>query len=232
MVPIHDDNPVSITPWITWGLIAANIFLFLIELSLSDNQLQDFLYQWAFVPCQLFETCSTALPRSAFPEWMTLITSQFLHGGFGHIIGNMLYLFIFGNNIEDRLGHLKFLIFYLACGALAAMAQGVFAPDSIIPTLGASGAIAGVLGAYVIRFPRAKVTLLLPIFLFFFRVRIPAFFFLGFWFAMQFLYGVASLDATADLGSQGGVAYWAHAGGFIVGILIAPILGLFSSSRD
>ncbi len=232
MVPIHDENPVSITPWVTRGLIAANIFVFLIELSLSPEQLQNFFYTWAFVPCQLFEVCSVSLPPSPFPEWVTLITSQFLHGSFGHIIGNMLYLFIFGNNIEDCLGHFKFFVFYIICGILAALSQGVLSPESAIPTLGASGAIAGVLGAYLIRFPRAKVTLLPFIFLPFFRIRLPAFFFLGFWFVMQFLSGIASLDATADMGSQGGVAYWAHAGGFIFGILLGPLLGLFSSRRS
>ena len=231
MVPIHDENPVSITPWITQGLIAANIFFFIIELGLSADQLQDFLYNWAFVPCQLFEACQVALPTSDFPEWVTLITSQFLHGGFGHIIGNMLYLFIFGNNVEDCLGHFKFLIFYIACGVLAALTQGTLGPESVVPTLGASGAIAGVLGAYLIRFPRAKITLLPFIILPFFRIRLPAFFFLGFWFVMQFLYGVASLDATANMGTEGGVAYLAHAGGFIFGMILGPILGLFASSR-
>ena len=231
MVPIHDENPVSITPWITRVLILANIIFFIVELGLDPEQLEDFFYTWAFVPCQLTNSCPVALPGSPFPEWITLITSQFLHGGFGHIIGNMLYLAIFGNNVEDCLGHFKFLIFYIVCGMLAALSQGFFAPDSAIPTLGASGAIAGVLGAYIIRFPGAKITLL-PFLLIPIPVRLPAIFFLGFWFVMQLMSGIASLNVDAVTGSEpGGVAYWAHAGGFVFGAILGPILGLFSGPK-
>ncbi|NJK38157.1 MAG: rhomboid family intramembrane serine protease [Oscillatoriales cyanobacterium RM2_1_1] len=230
MVPIRDENPVTITPWVTWGLILVNVICFIAEIRLSSDQLELFLYNWAFVPCQLTNQCSTALPISPWPEWITLITSQFLHGGFGHIAGNMIYLAIFGNNVEDCLGHFKFLFFYLTCGVLAALTQGFFAPDSVIPTLGASGAIAGVLGAYIIRFPRAKITMLplpLPI-----PIKISAFFFLGFWFVMQFASGVASFNVPANTGSEGGVAYWAHAGGFIFGVILGPLLGLFSNRQS
>ncbi len=232
MVPIHDENPVSITPWVTRGLIVANIICFMIELGLSPEQLENFFYTWAFVPCQLADICQVSLPAAPFPEWITLITSQFLHGSFGHIIGNMLYLVIFGNNVEDRLGHFKFLLFYIACGILAALTQGWFDPDSAIPTLGASGAIAGVLGAYIIRFPRAKITML-PFLFIPIPLRISAFYFLGFWFLTQLLNGVASLDVQAATGSEmGGVAYWAHAGGFVFGAILGPLLGLFSSPQS
>ncbi|MGL5084080.1 MAG: rhomboid family intramembrane serine protease [Microcoleaceae cyanobacterium] len=227
MVPIRDENPVTITPWVTRGLILANILVFIFELSLGSDQLESFLYNWAFVPCQLVGDCTTQLPASPFPEWVTLITSQFLHGGFGHIAGNMIYLAIFGNNVEDCLGHFKFFVFYIACGVLAALTQGFFAPDAAIPTLGASGAIAGVLGAYIIRFPRARITMLpLP---FPIPIRIPAFFFLGFWFVMQFASGISSFSVPTTTGSEGGVAYWAHAGGFVFGVILGPLLGLFSN---
>jgi membrane associated rhomboid family serine protease len=165
-----------------------------------------------------------------FPEILTLITSQFLHGSFLHIAGNMLYLWIFGNNIEERLGHFKYLIFYLTCGALAALAQWYFSPFSSIPSLGASGAIAGVMGAYIIRFPHAQILTLIPLGFFITTVRIPAIFFLGFWFVQQAISGVASLDTASNIGMEsGGIAYWAHAGGFVFGFILGPLLGLFSS---
>ncbi|MGF1493367.1 MAG: rhomboid family intramembrane serine protease [Microcoleaceae cyanobacterium] len=227
MVPIHDENPVTLTPWVTRGLIVANIICFIVELTLPPEQLEQFFYTWAFVPCQLMGTCQQ-LPASPFPEWITLISSQFLHGGFGHITGNMLYLLIFGNNVEDCLGHFKFFIFYIACGVLAALTQGYFSQESVIPTLGASGAIAGVLGAYILRFPRAKVTLLF--FPFPIPFKISAFFFLGFWFFMQVMSGVGSVGPSAETGAEvGGIAYWAHAGGFVFGAILGPMLGLFSS---
>ena len=219
MVPLNDDNPSSTTPVIVYGLIALNVVIFLYEQSLGARALQLFFNEWAIIPADLTS------------EWFTLITSQFLHGGWLHIGGNMLYLWVFGNNIEDQLGHVKFLIFYLACGALAGLAQWFFDPTSTIPTLGASGAIAGIMGAYIIRFPRAKILTLVPLFIFITTFRIPAIFFLGWWFVQQALYSVASLGAEVDMGS-GGVAYWAHAGGFVFGVVLGPLLGLFSKGPD
>ena len=141
----------------------------------------------------------------------------------------MLFLWIFGNNVEDRLGHIRYLIFYLACGALAALSQWFFSMGSAIPSLGASGAIAGVMGAYIIRYPRAQILTLLPLGIIFTTIRIPAVFFLGWWFVQQAFYGVASLNAPANIGMEsGGVAYWAHAGGFVFGAILGPLLGLFS----
>jgi membrane associated rhomboid family serine protease len=142
----------------------------------------------------------------------------------------MLFLWIFGNNVEDQLGHFKYLLFYLACGALAALSQWYFAPLSNIPSLGASGAIAGVMGAYIIRFPKAEVLTLIPLGILFWTIRVPAIFFLGFWFVQQAFYGVASLGVPTNIGMEsGGVAYWAHAGGFIFGAILGPLLGLFAS---
>jgi membrane associated rhomboid family serine protease len=196
---------------------------------LTPPQLEEFFRIAAVVPCQLSGSCPISPVNQQLPEWMTLFTSQFLHGGFLHIAGNMLFLWIFGNNIEDRLGHVKYLIFYLACGALAALTQWFFSQDSPIPSLGASGAIAGVMGAYILRFPRAEVLTLIPLGFFITTVRLPAIFFLGFWFVQQAFYGIAELQAPSNIGMEGGgVAYWAHAGGFVFGAILGPLLGLYS----
>lgn len=232
MVPIRDDNPTSITPIVTYALIAANVLIFLYELSVPPEQLEQFLRLWAVVPRELTNSFSGQLTNPAFPEWITLFSSQFLHGGFLHLGGNMLFLWIFGNNVEDRLGHAKYLVFYLACGALAALTQWFFSAYSTVPSLGASGAIAGVMGAYILRFPQAKVLTLIPLFVILIPLRIPAFYFLGIWFLQQTLYGLASLNAPMNIGMEGGgVAYWAHAGGFVFGAILGPLLGLFSDTR-
>jgi membrane associated rhomboid family serine protease len=229
VVPLSDNNPTRTTPYVVYGLIVLNVLIFLYEVYLqstySDAALEQFFNVWAIVPRELTESFTG---RSDVPlsEWFSLISSQFLHGGFLHIWGNMLYLWIFGNNIEDELGHSKFIFFYLACGAFAGLAQWVFSPLSEIPTLGASGAIAGIMGAYVLRFPRAQILTFIPLFFIFTTARIPAIFFLGWWFIQQALYSIASLGASADMGT-GGVAYLAHAGGFIVGAILGPLLGLF-----
>jgi membrane associated rhomboid family serine protease len=230
--PISDDNPTRITPYVTYGLIAANILVFLYELTLAPPQLENFFYRWAVVPKELTRAfASQPLAYHPFPEWITLFTSQFLHGGFLHVAGNMLFLWIFGNNVEDRLGHIKYLIFYLACGALAALSQWYFSADSTIPSLGASGAIAGVMGAYILRFPKASILTLIPLGILI-PIRLPAFAYLGIWFLQQALYGVASLGVPANIGMErGGVAYWAHAGGFVFGAILGPLLGLFSSDN-
>jgi membrane associated rhomboid family serine protease len=229
--PLSDDNPTRLTPYVTYGLIAANILVFIYELSLAPPELQAFFYNWAIVPKQLTASFSGApIDASGLPEWTTLITSQFLHGGFLHIIGNMLFLWIFGNNVEDQLGHIKYLLFYIGCGVLAGLSQWFFSSGSTVPSLGASGAIAGVMGAYILRFPKASVLTLVPLGFFFWTFRIPAVFYLGIWFVQQALYGLASLQAQTNIGMEGGgVAYWAHAGGFIFGVVLGPLLGLFSN---
>lgn len=228
MVPLNDNNPTEKTPYVTYGLIIANLLVFVYQLTLTSSQLSEFFQYYAIVPEQLTAGFKGANFYHPIPEWMTLITSQFLHAGFLHIGGNMLFLWIFGNNVEDKLGHSKYLLFYLTCGVLAGLSQWYFSPYSEIPSLGASGAIAGVMGAYILRFPQAQVLTLLPLGIFITTVRIPAVFFLGFWFVQQALYGFASLNVAANVGMQGGgVAYWAHAGGFVFGFILGPLLGLF-----
>lgn len=232
MVPLRDNNPTRITPYVTYTLIAINILVFFYEIRLSSQELEQFFRTYAIVPRELTTSFGRTNVTEMLPELMTLLTSQFLHGGFLHLGGNMLFLFIFGNNIEEQLGRIKYLIFYLACGALAGLAQWFFSPQSNIPALGASGAIAGVLGAYILRFPRAQILTLLPLGFLITTVRIPAIFFLGFWFVQQAFYGIASLQAPTNVGAEGGgVAYWAHAGGFVFGAILGPLFGLFSS-RD
>jgi membrane associated rhomboid family serine protease len=236
MFPIDDDNPTIITPYVTYGLIAVNVLVFLYELTFSERGLTNFFYQWAVVPIQ-FTGAITGHPVSILPveppEALTFITSQFLHGGFLHIAGNMLFLWIFGNNVEDQLGHFKYLFFYLACGVLAGLTQWFFSQGSQVPSLGASGAIAGVMGAYIIRFPNVSVRTVIPIGIFPVMTNIPAVFYLGIWFLQQALYSFATLAPRTNVGMEGGgVAYWAHAGGFVFGAILGPILGLFSQRSE
>ncbi|SPF78071.1 rhomboid family intramembrane serine protease [Pseudoprimorskyibacter insulae] len=206
MFPIRDHNPSGRTPYVTYLLIAANIAIFLWALPLYDNAraLSQFYYDWGFVPARF----------SAGENPAGLITSMFLHGGWMHLAGNMLFLFIFGDNIEDELGHLPFAAFYIASGIAAALAQYASGPMSPVPTVGASGAIAGLMGAYLLMFPKAKVDVLI-IFVIFFRIfPIPAWIVLMVWFGMQLINSVGSSSL------DGGVAYWAHAGGFLAGLII------------
>lgn len=226
MVPLHDNNPTRTTPVITYGLIGLNLFIFLYEIMLSGPALQDFIETWGVVPALLsasFEGQVTPL------VWATLITSQFLHGGILHVAGNMLYLWVFGNNVEDKLGHGRFLLFYLACGVLASLFQWFFSQESTVPLVGASGAIAGIMGAYILRFPKARILTVIPIVFYITAIRIPAYLFLGFWFVQQALYSLMSLGVQTG-NDVGGVAYWAHAGGFVVGAALGPLLGLFNDS--
>lgn len=230
MFPINDDNPTSRTAYVTYTLVVLNVLIFIYELSLTPPQLERFFQLYAVIPRELTANFNGISVNQPVLEPLTLITSQFLHGGFAHIFGNMLFLWIFGNNIEDQLGHLKYLIFYLACGALAALSQWFFSTQSALPSLGASGAIAGVLGAYILRFPHARVRTLIFLGPFITFPRIPAIFFLGIWFFQQALYGVASLNVPSNIGMEnGGVAYFAHIGGFVFGAILGPLLGLFSS---
>ncbi len=227
MVPLRDENPIKITPYVTYALIAVNILVFVYELTLAPPLLDGFFHLFAVVPRELTASFHGIAVNQPVPEPLTLISSQFLHAGFMHVGFNMLFLWIFGNNIEEELGSVKFLIFYLACGVLAALTQWFFSANSGIPSLGASGAIAGVMGAYILKFPSARIVTLIPFG--FYTVRVPAVFFLGFWFLQQAFNGITMLEAPANVGMEsGGVAYWAHAGGFIFGAILGPLLGLFS----
>jgi membrane associated rhomboid family serine protease len=218
--PLYDENPTRITPYLTYGLIGVNILVFLHEVSLSSEQLEQFFSLYAVIPREL--------TTNLVPEWTTLFTSQFLHGGWWHLISNMVYLWVFGNNIEDRMGHFKYLVFYLACGALAALCQWFIGMNSAIPSLGASGAIAGVLGAYVIRFPQSRVLTLAFFGFFVTTIRVPAIILIGIFVIQNVISGLVSLQAAANMTVEtGGVAYWAHIGGFVFGIILAPLFGLF-----
>jgi len=231
LVPIHDENPTKITPYITYILIVINVLVFLHQITLSDRELQAFFQLYALVPREFTATLEGITVNQPVPEWSTLVTSQFLHGSWMHLGGNMLFLWIFGNNIEEQLGRLKYLLFYLSCGVLAALTQWFFSINSIIPSLGASGAIAGVMGAYILRFPKTKILTLIPVGIII-PVKIPAYFFLGIWFLQQALYSVLSLDVPNNIGMEsGGIAYWAHAGGFVFGAILGPLLGLFSRKK-
>ncbi|OYT73886.1 MAG: rhomboid family intramembrane serine protease [Chloracidobacterium sp. CP2_5A] len=217
MIPIRDDIPSSRVPFVNLSLIAINVAVFLFELTLSERQLRAFFYQFAVQPYEYFLYFSplnhgrVELADLAIP----LFASMFLHGGWLHIIGNMLYLWIFGDNAEDRMGHVKYLMFYLLCGLLASGAHILSDPTSHIPSLGASGAIAGVLGAYLCLYPQARVLVLVPALLFLFTVEVPAWMFLGVWVLQNFASGVATLSVETAQG--GGTAWWAHIGGFVAG---------------
>jgi membrane associated rhomboid family serine protease len=230
MVPLNDENPTSTTPVVTYLLIATNILIFIRQILLTPPQLNSFFQLYALVPEQLTASFEGIPVNQPVPEILTLVTSQFLHASFTHIGFNMLFLWIFGNNIEDKLGHVKYIIFYLGCGILAALSQWIVSPESSIPSLGASGAIAGVMGAYILKFPQARILTLIPLGFFFYAVRIPAVFFLGFWFVQQALNGFLTLNIPSGM-ETGGVAYWAHAGGFFFGAILGPLLGLFSRNK-
>jgi membrane associated rhomboid family serine protease len=210
MIPLRDDNPSQRAPVITRLVIVANVLAFMLELSMGEAR-GEFLREWGVVPGRLFASLGdTSMPE----ELLTVLTSMFLHGGWLHLIGNMWFLWIFGDNVEDVIGSPGYLAFYLAAGAVSAGFHAALMPGSPIPTVGASGAIAGVLGAYAQAFPRARVLTLVPIFFFFQVVAIPALVLLGLWFLMQFL--SASLGVG---GASGGVAWWAHIAGFVFGFI-------------
>jgi membrane associated rhomboid family serine protease len=216
MFPVSDVIPSRTVPFVTVGLIAVNALVFLYQVTLGPADLQIFMASYAVVPAWFW--------------WPSLVTSQFLHAGWMHIIWNMLYLWIFGDNVEDRLGHAAYLVFYLSAGAAAALLQVLFNPHSGLPMLGASGAIAGVMGAYFVLYPQSRVLTAIFILFFFDLVEIPAVFFLGFWFLMQLLSGVGSLGVSNA--ASGGTAFWAHVGGFVVGAAVGLVLRRRSRSWD
>ncbi len=219
MIPLRDDNPVEITPVVTVGMIVACALVFLYQAMLGLRGGEAFVYQYGAIPAVVFAYAELPVELGAVSPYGSLVTSMFLHGGWMHLIGNMLYLWIFGNNIEDVMGHGRFLIFYGLCGIVAALSHAAIEPQSIIPMVGASGAISGVLGAYLLLYPRAKVLVLIPLGFFSQMIYVPAALVLGLWFVMQVLSGGFSLGAEG-----GGVAFFAHIGGFLAGMVF---VGLF-----
>jgi membrane associated rhomboid family serine protease len=249
LIPLRDANPTRRLPIVTVVIIALNIAAFGYELTrpaatlptypenvpVQVDGFSEVTAEWGFVPCELQDGCSTpdvtVLPVAGDPEhgyqvklpghpvWQTVLSSMFLHGGWLHILGNMLFLWIFGNNVEDAMGRPRFVVFYLLCGVLATLAQWLTDPGSEVPNIGASGAIAGVLGGYLLLFPRARVWSLLFLVVFFTFIPVPAWLVLGFWFILQLLDGSASVVGHAG----GGIAYFAHVGGFLAGLLLIRV---------
>ena len=215
MIPLHDDNPTVITPVLTVTFMVICVVVFLWQLSLGDD-LERMIYSLGAIPATVVGDATLPPELKLIPAWMTVFTSMFMHGGWMHLIGNMLYLWIFGNNVEDAMGHARFVGFYLVCGVAAAMAQALPDPDSTIPMIGASGAISGVLGAYLLLYPHARVLVAVPLGFLLYTMRIPAGFVLAFWFLLQ------TLSSAASGQQEGGVAFGAHIGGFVAGMLLIP----------
>jgi membrane associated rhomboid family serine protease len=219
MIPLRDKNPTQLIPFVNIAIISINVAVFAYELSLGAA-LGGFIQRFAVIPSEIVEVLQR--PRFSFKPVEGLFTSMFLHAGWLHLGGNMLYLWVFGDNIEDKLGHVRYFFFYLICGLISSGLYIYVDPHSTIPTIGASGAISGVLGAYILLFPKARVLTVIPIFIFLQFVELPALVILGFWFVLQFFSGLASLGYQAA--QAGGVAWWAHVGGFVAGlILILPM---------
>lgn len=216
MIPIGDIQPRRRMPLVTYLLILVNVILFMKTMALGPSG-EAFVYRWGAVPARL----------AHWPQepavLLTLLTSTFLHGGWFHLIGNMLYLGIFGDNVEDRLGYGRYLLFYLVGGVLAGIIQAFFTPDSPLPAIGASGAVAAVLGAYLVLFPHARVLMLVPLFFWMEIVAVPSSLALGLWFFGQFFNGLFSL-AYVNAAYAGGIAWWAHVGGFLVGVILTSLL--------
>jgi membrane associated rhomboid family serine protease len=216
MIPISDDNPVRRLPFFNYSLIAICVAVFVWQLGAGEEGYEGIIQTYGFIPAGVFGGGA----EEAGPVWLTIATSMFLHGGLLHLAGNLLYLWIFGNNIEDAMGHFRYLLFYVACGAGAALSEAAIYPNSAVPMVGASGAISGVLAAYLLIFPKARVTVIVPLGILLYPLKIAAIYVIGFWFVVQLF------EAAMSPPGEPGVAWWAHIGGFVVGLALAP---LFSS---
>lgn len=213
MIPIHDDNPTRHFPLVTITLIVSCTLVFIWELTTSLPH-EQIIYGLGVTPALLFNHAAHAEHWQMLPAWMTIFTSMFMHGGWLHLLGNMLFLWIFGNNVEDRLGRVRYLMFYLLCGVIAVFANALPDVNSNVPMIGASGAIAGILGAYLVLYPHARILVIIPIFLFFTTVWLPAWLVLAIWFGLQIV-----SNLLTD-GGHGGVAWSAHIGGFVAGMIL------------
>jgi len=217
MFPLKDENPTQIAPVVTWMLIAVNVLVFLYQITLGPSLARDFVFQYGSIPAVVLGHGKLPDNLASIPPFVSVFTSMFLHGGWMHLIGNMWFLWIFGNNIEEAMGRARYLVFYLICGLVASWSHILANMNSAIPTIGASGAIGGVLGAYIMIFPRARVYTL--IFLgFFMRIMyVPAVVILGYWFLIQLISG------SVSGGQNGGIAFWAHVGGFLAGAILVGV---------
>lgn len=214
MLPLKDENPTEMVPFVTILFIAVNVASWLLlQGSGTVQALRASVEAFGAVPCEVTQAC----PRSGL-GWSAVLTSMFMHGSWEHLLGNMLFLWVFGNNIEDSMGHLRFIVFYLVCGVAAALAHIYVAPNSAIPTVGASGAISGIMGGYILLYPRVRVLTWVPPFFF---LRLSAVFLLGYWFVIQLATGIFSFGPEA--GESGGVAFWAHVGGFVAGVVLIRV---------
>ena len=214
MFPIKDDNPTESRPYVTCALIGLNILIFFYQIGLEENIRTSLIFEYGFKPSQLFSNANSMnLKQSSL---LTIFTSMFLHGGLFHLLGNMLFLWIYGNNVEDSMGHIKFLIFYLLCGLAASLLQAIVSFNSSIPMIGASGAVSGVLSAYFLLYPKARVLTLVVLLIFITFIRIPAGLLIGFWFLSQII------NAYFNDPNSPGVAWYAHVGGFLMGLLLIP----------
>lgn len=211
MIPIRDLNPTRSTPWVTWTILLVCGLVYTWQAVLPPGAERDFIYGYGLVPQRL-----TTQPT--VESLVTVLTSMFMHGGFMHVLGNLWFLHIFGDNVEDNMGPARFAVFYLLCGAAAAIAQIAVNPGSLVPMVGASGAIAGVLAAYLVLYPGARVVTLIPIFIFIHWTELPAWVFIALWFGLQFFSGLGALSNAG-----GGVAYWAHIGGFVAGLALVML---------
>ena len=229
MIPIRDTELSRTKPVIVKTLIVINAIVFLYEFTRGHRQLELFMGHAGLIPAKYFYLASFG-PEAYVERFTPLFTHMFLHGGWLHVIFNMLFLWIFGDNIEDRLGRPRFIVFYLLCGLAAAYLQIYISPGSKVPMVGASGAIAGIMGGYMVLFPRARVTAIVPIFLFWQVVQLPAVVFLGFWFVIQFFSG--TITALEGARGMGGVAFWAHIGGFVAGVLLVKVFAKRETVSD
>lgn len=214
LIPIRDENPTEITPYVTVLVLVANVLVWvMVQGAGAGDVLEASVMEYGYVPCRVTGEC----PAQG-SSWVSALTSMFMHGSWEHLIGNMVFLWVFGNNIEDSMGHLRFAAFYLLCGIAAAAAHTFFEAGSTLPAVGASGAISGIMGAYVLLYPRVKVlTWFPPLFMF----SVTALFFLGYWFVMQLAMGVVTIGP--EVGETGGVAVWAHVGGFVAGLVLVKL---------
>ena len=216
MFPLHDDNPTRITPVVTVAFLVSCVLVFLWQVSLGQ-QFERAIYAFGAIPSVVFGSKTLPPELDIVPPWTTVFTSMFMHGGWMHLIGNMLYLWIFGNNVEDAMGHVRFVVFYILCGIAAFLAQSLPSPESAVPMVGASGAISGVLGAYLLLYPHARVLVAIPLGFIVHTLWLRAGWVLAFWFVLQILSSLMAQD------QDGGVAFGAHIGGFVAGMVLIPL---------